>query len=640
MTIYCDRLTLRVVLAIAGKRLMGRLPSGARVALLDGPAGGPAGALGTTLLPMLGVAVAEAEFFAGHLTSASGESLGPFTFRESFRLADAAAKLVCGRSPLLRQMNDRWPRNTVQLHIGKQLWPVTMGFLFRVFAADALARRDGGEAALFIAWPSALPRELRSELCVAIPVRAVGTKRPAWKAGRAAIVPWRLRQWARGLSARRRKPQTGPPATPALLVLQEDNLSLDHSYRGQPHWLEPGAAPFRTVVLRTGRFFDAEISDEERKAAGLEILELDDLAAAEADVPVARELRQWTGRLTCRGVFALDGAEASAAAAAARLATSAAELAQLATARGVTAFLTCENYMLHADAMHLVAPALGIATLSYQYSNMPNPSLPMVTTADRMVVFSPKYHDTFTWPGYPPPAFVEGGYVYSSSFPLVKSRAAERRQRLHAAGAAFIAGLFDENVQPGKYGWISPHDYEADLLFLLERVQRDPTFGLIIKTQFHHTMKKLSPGLQAALAAGTASGRVELPSRGRHRNAVLPCEVAAASDVVIGHSFAGTASLEAALIGCRSIMVNSTPTAGAHDGLYRRADLLFPSLEQAFEAIDALRAGDPSHQRLGDWSPILSEFDPFRDDRSAARLRAVIQAAVMGGSVRPGVGLP
>ena len=637
MTIYCDRLTLRIVLVIAGKRLTRRLPSGTRVAVLDGPARGAAGALGTTVLSMLGIAVAEADFFAGHLTVATGEAVGPITFRESFRLADLAAKLVCGRSRLLRDMNDRWPRNTVQLHIGKQLWPLTMGFLFRVFTADALARRDGGAAALFITWPSALPRQLMPELRVEIPVRAVGTKRPAWKAGRFAIVPWRLRQWLRGLAARRRNPQLGSPPGPALLVLQEDNLSLDRSFRGQPHWLDTSAPPFRTLVLRTGRFFDADLSAAEREAARLEILELDDLAAAEADVPVASELRHWAGRLTRHGLFVLDGAEASAAAAAARLAISAAELAKLSTARSVTAFLTCENYMLHADAMHLVASALGIATLSYQYSNMPNPSLPMVTTADRMVVFSPKYHPTFTWPGYPPPAFVDGGYVYDSSFPLVRSRAAERRARLHAAGATFIAGLFDESVQRDKYGWISPDDYEADLLFLLERVQSDPTFGLVIKTQFHHNMKSLSPKLQAALAAGIASGRVELPSRGRHRNAVLPCEVGASADIVIGHSFAGTASLEAALIGCRSIMVNSTPVSGANNSPYSRADLLFPSLEKAFEAIDALRAGDPARQKLGDWSPILPEFDPFRDEKSADRLRAVIHATVMGDSVQPGV---
>jgi hypothetical protein len=86
-------------------------------------------------------------------------------------------------------------------------------------------------------------------------------------------------------------------------------------------------------------------------------------------------------------------------------------------------------------------------------------------------------------------------------------------------------------------------------------------------------------------------------------------------------------------------MINATNMGGAHTALYGRADLLFPSLEAAWAAIDALRAGDPARQRLGDWSPILPEFDPFRDEKSADRLRAVVENAVLRDGGAPSVGL-
>ena len=47
---------------------------------------------------------------------------------------------------------------------------------------------------------------------------------------------------------------------PSLLALQEDDLSMDRSFRTQPHWLfaDNGPVPFRTIVINTGKHLFTE----------------------------------------------------------------------------------------------------------------------------------------------------------------------------------------------------------------------------------------------------------------------------------------------------------------------------------------------------------------------------------------------
>ena len=318
----------------------------------------------------------------------------------------------------------------------------------------------------------------------------------------------------------------------------------------------------------------------------------------------------------------------------ARLTSAADALSRFCVLRGVKAFLTCENYKLDADAMLLVAAPLGLRTLSYQYSNLQFPNLAMATTADRMATFAPVYHSRLTWPGLTPPEFVDVGYPFDGGFSLVAPRAAARRDRLRAAGAEFVIGLFDETVHDHKYTMVPKRDYEDQLLVLLERLIHDRSLGVVVKTQFRQEWIHSSVRLRKHLTMAAETGRFEIPAQGGHRNGILPAEVALSADIVIGQSFGGTASLEAALAGSRSVLINSYGFRGEMDSLYARAQILFPSLDAALEAIDAYRCGDPAFRWLGDWSAILSAFDPFRDGRAGRRLRCLVEESVFGTTSR------
>ena len=57
----------------------------------------------------------------------------------------------------------------------------------------------------------------------------------------------------------RSKSEFGDKTTPGLLLLKEDGISMDRSFRGQPHWLfnEDNLPQFRTLILNTGiNFFE------------------------------------------------------------------------------------------------------------------------------------------------------------------------------------------------------------------------------------------------------------------------------------------------------------------------------------------------------------------------------------------------
>ena len=111
---------------------------------------------------------------------------------------------------------------------------------------------------------------------------------------------------------------------------------------------------------------------------------------------------------------------------------------------------------------------------------------------------------------------------------------------------------------------------------------------------------------------------------GSHRNVVFPVEASLAADLSIGHLFGATAALEAAVAGCRAVLLNTGGLRTRHDDVYARALVVFPNLSEVLLAVRAEREGSVQGLRMGDWNAIIDYFDPFRDGRAAERLRTLI----------------
>jgi hypothetical protein len=641
MIFFIDRLCRPACRKVAAlKRRMG-VTGAVDIRVLDPlPPGGRTGLRVSRL--GRGGEVKEVPFIAGRLKMPDGQPVYIASRRHAHAIAFQAARSLMDRSPLIARLNAEWGRNTILLNLARFLWAPVNELLVRLLVTDALLRDSGDEGVPLIC---RLPTYINPDLFQPFSSRltlACYPPDPGRRAMEQASAPlWILRQKLRqGKWAFGRKRGSGflerfpADEKPSVLLLQEDEIRPDRSYRTQPHWLDPADAParFRTLILKTEDDSGSNRSGNEIADANVLPLSLPDWcgsAGGKGAHPVEKRLGRDL-RICIRALPAGSEGERAALFPLIRLLSTARDLAAFCRQTRVKAFMTCENYMIGADAMQLIASPMRIRTFSYQYSNMGRVGPHMLTTADAMAMFSPLYHDRWKRDGIGPGRFIDTGYVFEGAFKHLKERAGDHRRRMQAAGARFILCYFDENAFEGKYELVTHADLREEITALLNLVLTDSHIGLIMKSQFQrHSPRQL--GQVASLrAAAEATGRYVELSHGSVRNIVFPAEAAMAADMVLGHAVGATAPLEAALAGTRAILLNPYGIKNENDAIYARADILYPSLETALEAIGDYRAGKPEKAGLGDWSSILAHFDSFRDGQAGQRLKKLLNEALSG----------
>jgi hypothetical protein len=407
---------------------------------------------------------------------------------------------------------------------------------------------------------------------------------------------------------------------------------MDRSYRYQPHWLfvDDGKPDYQTIIIRTGDH--VRVTDEARlREHGIVAVMPADMArlshSPQSD-GVDKRLKVSMNQCALRSLQGFSS-PSWILLSLCNLFERARGISRFCRRYHVKAFMTCENYMVWADAMQVIAPALDIKTLSYQYSNLRQVGPLMLTTADLMLTFSPLYEQRWSRKGIRPRGFASIGYVFDAVPPLVRKRSSEARNKLREAGASFVISYFDETIQYDKYGVISQREYQEEFRLLLDLLQRDNSVGLVVKAQFQRNSPSNHEAMALAIESARKTRRYLELSAGVHRNIVYPVEAALCSDMTIGNTVGASASLEAALAGVRSILINPYGIRGANDALYAKANIVYPSMGHALEAIERYRAGVPGYVDLGDWSPILDAFDPFRDGKSRCRMQKILQDAVL-----------
>jgi hypothetical protein len=614
----------------------------------------------------LGFDVEEAEFFAGSLRMADGQVVFPAALSESDDLAFRTAERTLVRSRFLARLNRKWGRNVIFKHIARSMQMPGLQGALRFMAAEALGHTNRTkEGFLVVQRHFALDPDLLRGLSPGLKVYfyhswlcqcSRGTFIPSssyefLKQKRASVLflllflklqemKWSLEVFIRRGSKVQGSFNTSEAPLSSLLVLQEDDLSLNRSYRTQPHWFFPedGNPPFRTLVLQTSSLERLPGDNEALKEQGIVPISKKDRYLISRRLwsshPVQKRLRKDLWKCVVTSIFG-SSLEVRVVFEVARLLYTAKVLAAFCERAHVKGFMSCENYMVEADAMQLIAKALDITTLSYQYANVDKVPPIMMTCADVMLTFAPLYHQRWTRDSVTPGSFADMGYLYDTSFKFVRRRARDHRRRLTKAGAQFVICYFDESVLHGKYGLIGEQDHCAEILVLLQLVIEDPSVGVVVKTQFRFNSPQNFDEIAAALAAAEATGRYLELVYGTHRNIIFPAEAALSADMAIGHSVGATAPLEAALAGVRSIILNPYGIKGENDSLYAQADIVYPSMMAALEAVRSFRSGASEYARLGDWSPIIGHFDPFRDGRAGHRMRALLERVVMRKETEP-----
>ena len=559
-------------------------------------------------------------FFAGELLCEDGESIGLAAFRIASDLSLQVADRILEDSRTLAGINDQAGRNTLRLHLAKKMGEPLRRMLVRVAVADRL----DPECRILLSRPGHIPVEGLVPGIAGERLRLVSSQHDwfARVSGLREVLAATRRNLGRSQSIKPRR-STGAIR---VLVPHEDTLGTDPSLRRQPHWLDPDVESrrFEALVFPVNVDLMSEAADPGLGNASVIALtraRVRGYRRAHSSGSVMQRLSTWKRECLRLALIGSSASERWAAGLIYRLMDESQSVAATIAAEDVDVMLTSDPHLLQADAMAVVAELTGRPLAAYQYSNLAVRSAAMSTTADRFLLFHEAYRSLWEECGVSPGRFEEIGYPFDGVFPACSDRGAVHRERLEARGARYVICLFDESVQEDKFGVIAVQEHRQELVELLDYLLAEPDIGVVVKSQFQFNTPSRRYPDDPTVRAALGTGRFLELTTGDHRNLVYPAEAALISDIAIGNIVGGTASLEAALAGRRSLLLDQHGQKRHRRELYDQADLVYHSMRDAIAAIRRYRSGDPDAAALGDWTPIIDQFDPFRDGRSAERLR-------------------
>jgi hypothetical protein len=270
-----------------------------------------------------------------------------------------------------------------------------------------------------------------------------------------------------------------------------------------------------------------------------------------------------------------------------------------------------DHFLSH--VMNSLAKLEQIDTIKLQYSNVGMKSLFMLSNPSKMLVFRDTFNSYFSDSEFQigPKKFIESGYPLNIESDTLLDRSKELRKTLELNGANYIIGVFDESVQNDDdlWAWKTKSEYLTEVEELCKFVLSNNDVGIIFKTQFvRNNPNNLFPDNQL-IAEALSTNRIIFPWSGNHRNLILPCEIAMASNICIGDIVGGTASLEAALCGAQSIMIDSMRFGIKNRKIYYDQEgIVFKDFNSGLEAISQNRSEACTKKSIGDWSPFLSQL--------------------------------
>lgn len=593
-----------------------------QVFLLEPPTGLEARRL--RALRARGVEVRQPEFFAGHVIGESGESAWIAASRSALATAPVIAARIIQRRSALADIQAGHQKKALQLHLAKSLLPQLHSLGLRIEVGRWLAAP--ARPTLWVDLPALVPADALREVAPDLDVRPVRTFRAFLAAFRPLVteaiqtVRGHLTPARSGLARDKR----------VILTVHEEDLEPDRSLRGQLHWRgnDEDAADTRIVILpQPGKRLESA-SAEYRESIGVTLLNAGDVRACLERSTSALNRTLVRRALACMrdALFARRTDARAAASQALVFVRSAQRIAAVAEAFSARTWVSCEPYFVEADAVNHVARDCGIRTIAWQYSTVAHPTFLMVTQADVTATFSSDFTEQFRAPFTGPDCVVPLGFPFDDVPGLVRGRSETARADLQSLGVQFVIGFFDEGVGSGRwFGLYNAADHRAMIEQLAQAVLDDPTLGVVVKPKYaHHDYRRIHPG-SATIAAAFATGRFRQLSRGEHRNLIFAAEAAIVSDVVIGLLAGGTAAVEGALAGARSLLVRTRGDRSRIEPLLDGLDAIYPSIPDALQAIRRFRNGDPGKRSLGDWSSVASRFNAGGDGRTSERLRHLIE---------------
>lgn len=278
-------------------------------------------------------------------------------------------------------------------------------------------------------------------------------------------------------------------------------------------------------------------------------------------------------------------------------------------------------------AQVLALDGLGALSIAYQYSVAAFNGPFSVNSNGESIqcVFSREYENLWRAQTTTIRAFADTGYIDDDS--LQRARPSDEppvQQTIRSAGASFVITFFDENTRD-TWAMHGPNRTTcSDYAFLFEWLLSDLTLGLILKPKVSSTiLERLSP-IRPLMDAAMRTGRCRIILSEGLVGGVPPTAAAKGSDLCIGLLLGATATLEAALLGIPSLLLDHEKNEGHRFYTWFADRVMFHRWEDARKAVEAYRAGAPGSGRLGDWTGAIDCIDPFRDGQAAQRIAFLV----------------
>ena len=227
------------------------------------------------------------------------------------------------------------------------------------------------------------------------------------------------------------------------------------------------------------------------------------------------------------------------------------------------------------------------------------------------------------------------GYPKTYVRPLLIKRAQELRQKMRSAGAKNIIFSIDENSLDDSR-WHTGHDLQREnYIKVIDQVLKNPSLGVIFKPKHGKTLqRRLGVDVYSQLKKAIKTGRCHLyDSVGLegYLAASPPMLAALSADVCIHGHLSGTAAMECALIGKPTLLIDreGVPFHKFYE-LLPKDRVIFHNWDDAITASLEFFNSNKKNDEFGDWSSIISNFDPFQDEKAAERIGKYLHSIVQG----------
>lgn len=601
-------------LSLAAARRVAVADAGCRVLVLQ-----PLDRFGKVLKYLLKcrkIAVVEAAFFAGHIRSQNGESVYITARRIANDFAETAVAEALGSTPRLKAMAAEVGHDKLVLHVARSMTYEIEAVVVKILVVAGLEVKP---CVLRLPRPLTFDEKILKQIVpeTDIDFYGRGLSPGLWKFLRLpeeVALGWaqaciRTASIVFGL----RHAKVGPRA-PSLVVLQNDTVREDQTYRSQFFWLRHDGTTFEHhvhILTGSGKTYSSDGLPKELSRDRVHFYGRWSYLFGGPEVlrhPAVEHFRQARRTALQAAWLTRDLRGRLVAVRSARLLRYSLNAAAFSIHHNARVFATAEVGGSECDSMCLAAERLPLTVITWQYSNIPFYLLAAVPMSGVHFTFASQFARVLTRAKSDTVDLRPNGYPYTYAIEQLRRRARIHRKALERVGAQFVVCYFNESVQGNRWGLVHPSDYLSDLELLAARVIDDPTFAVVLKPQFaRHTVKTIATRNSLLESAIRTERFLELTSAG-HRNDVLPAEAALVSDLAIGHKFGATAALEAAVAGVRTVLIDVQGCRTEWDTQYSRSEIIFPDLTEVLGRIDDVRANRRAASTFGAWEPVLDSF--------------------------------